>query len=143
MFETLFDKLFLALLSSVGEGWFVIIIAFLLSLITTLLYKTLTPQIKFKNLKKEITLLRLQLGGCKGDKIKTEIIQNIIAEKNIKIGVGSIFPNFINMIPILFLFSYFNKILAGAILWGMPWLIFYFIWAIIFSILIKFLIKIY
>lgn len=143
--ETLFEMLF---------GWSVKIhplfgiafIAFLLTLIVTLLYKYTTNQSAMKSLKDEIKSLQKEMKENKGDNNKVMQIQKEAMEKNIKYMKHTLTPMLLSFLPIVLIFGWvratydpFGKIFFSVF----GWLGSYIIFSIIFSYAMRKLLKVY
>lgn len=138
------------LLIRFGTLGFVAIISFVVSLITILVYKYTTNQNLMKQLKHEIDDLNKQAKKHIQDQKKAMQIQKQMFDKQMIMMKHSFTSTFITILPIFILFSWLNqhlnsdKILPLFIFgWKLGWLGSYILFALIFSTLLRKILKVY
>ncbi len=90
----------------------IVILTFIITLTSTLIYKKVTDQEVIKSLKSEMKELRNQMKEFKDDIKKVEELQKKSLEKSMVHFKHTMKPMFITMIPILIIFSWFYAHLA-------------------------------
>ena len=117
-----------------------IALVFLLSLIMTLVQKYTTDQKELKQLKKEQKELQKKINELKEDPQKMMEVQKELlplTNKQMKLSMRTIMYT---GIPLVFLFRWFNDYFISAgnpKILGMSWFIFYLIFSMVFSIILK------
>lgn len=112
MFKTLLDPILTPLLGSIGVTYFIIIIAFIVSLITVIVYKFTTDQILMKNLKEEINKLNKEARNHAKDQKKAMAMHKEMFSKQMTMMKHSLMSTFITILPILLLITWMNAHLA-------------------------------
>lgn len=150
MFNGFLDPYLNPLLIKLGTLGFVALIAFIVSLITVLVYKFTTNQSLMKQLKHEIDDLNKQAKKHIQDQKKAMQIQKQMFEKQMIMMKHSFTSTFITLLPILILFSWLNQNLNGDKIlnlyifgWKLGWLGSYILFAIIFSTILRKVLKVY
>jgi len=151
--ENFFDWLFQPFLIW-GDGWGVVIISLLLTLMINIFYKLFTDQELMKNLKKELKDLQKEMKTLKDNPDKFMKKQKEAMSKNLEYMKHSMKPTLITFVPLILIFGWLRERFADAgdiITWGfhiplfgegIGWFGTYFFSAIIFSILTRKLLKI-
>ncbi|MDP3916964.1 MAG: EMC3/TMCO1 family protein [Nanoarchaeota archaeon] len=151
--EKLFDWLFQPFLIW-GPGWGVIIISLLLTIMINIFYKLFTDQELMKNLKKELKDLQKEMKTLKDNPEKFMSKQKEAMTKNLEYMKHSMKPTLITFVPLILIFGWLKTSFADAgdiVSWGfsiplfgegLGWLGTYFFSAIIFSIIIRKVLKI-
>lgn len=109
---SLLDPILSPLLNSLGSLLFIIIISFIVSLITVIVYKLTTDQILMKNLKEEINKLNKEARKNMQDQKKAMAIHKEAFSKQMTMVKHSLMSTFITILPILLLISWMNANLA-------------------------------
>lgn len=152
--ESLFDWMF-APLMRFGSGWGVILISLILTVFINIFYKLFTDQEVMKELKAELKSLQKEMKTLKDNPDKFLKVQKEAMSKNLVYMKHSMKPTLITFVPLIIIFGWlrstFNE--SGDIVtWGfhfplfgtgLGWLGTYFFSAIIFSIVIRRIMKIH
>ena len=112
MINELLSFIFYPLLDSFGVGYFVFFMAFLVSLISTLVYISLTPQSKIKRLKQEVEELNKELKLHVGNSDISHKIHSEITQKEMQIMPYVILPNILTVVPMFFIFFWMGSLLS-------------------------------
>ena len=121
-----------------------IVISFILTLIVTLVYKWTTDQVMMKSLKDELKQHQKEMKDHKGDPKKMMEIQGKAMEKNMKYFMHSLKPMLITFIPLILVFGWLKENYDGVeVLFGLSWIWSYIIFSIIFSIILRKVMKVY
>ena len=122
-----------------------LIISFVLTLITTLIYKYTTDQAMMKSFKEENKKLQEEMKLLKGNPEKVMQKNKELMEKNMKMMSQSFKPLLYTFIPFAIIFFGLRNIYEpfGKILFGLSWIWIYIISSIIFSIVLRKLLKVY
>ncbi len=144
MFDSFFNYIF-GFLINWNKFIALLIISFILTLITTLIFKFLTDQHLMKTLKEEIKLSQQEAKNHKNNPKKLIEIQKQAMEKNIKLMMHSMKPMLFTFLPIIIVFSWLSKTYTG---WSSPipylgWIGTYIIFSLILSILLRKLLKVH
>jgi|TARA_Y100000310_G_C20226656_1_gene598274 uncharacterized membrane protein (DUF106 family) len=152
--ENFFDWLFGPLLR-LGDGWAVILISLLLTLMINLFYKAFTDQETMKTLKAELKHLQKEMKTLRDQPEKFMKIQKEAMAKNMVYMKHSMKPTLITFIPLIIIFGWlrtrfgeagdiinwgFNMPLFGT---GLGWLGTYFFSAVFFSMITRKIMKIH
>lgn len=92
--------------------WIIIIISFLISLLSTLVYKWVTDQDKLKRIKKEVKELQADMKEHKNDQKKMMKIQQEMLSKNGEMMKQSFKPMLFTIIPLFIVFGWMSATLA-------------------------------
>lgn len=111
MLEKILDPIFNPLLE-LGYFWFILIIAFFLTLIITLIYKFTTDQTLMKKLKAEMKTLQKEMKTLAHDPKKAMAHQKKLMSKNMDYMKHSLKPTLYTFIPIIIIFGWLNSHLA-------------------------------
>lgn len=122
-----------------------LIISFILTLLTSLSYKFLTNQKELKQHKEDMNKLQKEIKELKDNPQKMMEKQKEIMEKNLKMMKYSIKPMLITFIPLIIIFGWLRLTYTplGKLIFGLSWFWIYLISAIVFSMIIRKLLKIY
>ncbi len=122
-----------------------LVISFLLTLLISLSYKFLTDQKLMKEHKDEITQLQKEMKELKDNPEKMMAKQKILMEKNLKMMKHNIKPMLFTFIPLIIIFGWLRTTYTpmGKLIFGLSWFWIYLISAVIFSMIIRKLLKIY
>lgn len=145
MFDSFFDatlgKFFL-----LPEPWAILGIAFILTLITTLVYKYMTNQEMLKSLKTEIKEIQNEMKSSKDNPDKMMQAQKLAMEKNMVYMKHSLKPVLVTFVPFILIFGWLRihyTILGDpSILFGLSWIWVYLIFSILISIALRKLLKV-
>ena len=152
--ESLFDWLF-APLMRFGDAWGVILISLLLTIFINIFYKLFTDQEVMKELKSELKSLQKEMKTLKDNPERFLKVQKEAMAKNLIYMKHSMKPTLITFIPLIIIFGWLRSTFAEAgdiISWSanvpmfgtrLGWLGTYFFSAIIFSIVIRKIMKIH
>ena len=99
----------------------IIIFAFLITLVMTLVTKKFTDQNRMKELKKIQKACQIKLKDAKGDMNKQSEIQKEMMECSMELMKHSFKPMLITIVPLIFLFSWirgvYTELLDGWLWW--------------------------
>jgi|SRR3989344_374609 len=120
-------------------------ISLILTLIISFSYKFLTDQKELKSQKDIIQKLQKEIKSLKDDPKKMMEKQKEIMDINLKMMKHNIKPMLITFIPLLIIFGWLKETYGpiGNLIFGMSWFWVYLISAILFSIIIRKVLKIY
>lgn len=124
----------------------VIIISFLITLITTLVYKYFTDQNALKKIKEDNEALQQKMKEHKGDVSKMSELQKQAFQNGfIEPMKHQVKPLLITFIPFLLIFSWLRVKYAGSgdLVFGIGWFGTYVITSILFSIVLRKVLKVY
>ncbi|MBU2589702.1 MAG: DUF106 domain-containing protein [Nanoarchaeota archaeon] len=145
MFEGFFNTIFGPIMS-LSEPVPIAIISFLLTLMTTLIYKYMTDQEVMKTLKADIKALQAQMKEHKDNKDKMMNFQKQAMTKNMDYMKKSFKPMIVTFIPIIFIFgwlrSHYEALGNPDVFFSLSWLWTYIIFSIIISIGLRKILKI-
>lgn len=111
MLEKILDPIFNPLLG-LGYFWFILIVAFILTLMITLIYKFTTDQILMKKLKAEMKTLQKEMKTLAHNPKKAMVHQKKLMQKNMNYMKHSLKPTLYTFIPIIIIFGWLNSHLA-------------------------------
>lgn len=123
-----------------------LVISFILTLITTLAYKYLTDQNKIKALKDELKSIQEDMKKFKDDPKKLMELQKISFQKGfVDMMRYQMKPLIFTLVPVFIIFSWLRATYTplGNLIFGLGWFGVYFISAILFSIILRKLFKVY
>lgn len=147
-FNGFLDPVLAPLLSSVGTLGFVAIISLVVSLITVVVYKFTTDQVLMKHLKEEIDKLNKEARKHANDHKRAMQIQKDMFSKQMVMMRHSMTSTLITFLPIIILFSWLTDHLGAEKILNLyffkfGWLGSYIVFAIIFSIILRKVLKVY
>tara|TARA_Y100000310_G_scaffold33948_1_gene32099 strand:+ start:175 stop:609 length:435 start_codon:yes stop_codon:yes gene_type:complete len=144
MLDGFFNSIFGSLIE-VSPLMGLLVISFLLTLLISLSYKLLTDQKLMKEHKDEITQLQKEMKELKDNPTLMMEKQKILMEKNLKMMKHNFKPMLFTFIPLIIIFGWLRETYApmGKLIFGLSWFWVYLISAVIFSIIIRKLLKIY
>lgn len=123
-----------------------LIISFILTLVTTLAYKYLTDQNKIKALKDELKSIQEDMKKFKDDPKKIIELQKQSFQKGfIDMMKHQMKPLIITLVPLFVVFNWLRVTYAafGDLIFGLGWFGIYFISAILFSMILRKLFRVY
>ncbi|MBI4141237.1 DUF106 domain-containing protein [Candidatus Woesearchaeota archaeon] len=129
--------------------WAITLLSFSIALLTTLIYKWTTNQSVMKELKDEIKKLQEQAKQLKDQPDKAMEIHKKVMETNMQYMSHSMKPTLITFLPIIIIFGWMQKNFANAGtllnlgITQLGWLGTYFITTIIFSMLLRKILKLH
>ena len=125
--------------------WTLIIASFLLTLISTLVYKYTTDQKKIKEIKDEMKAMQKEMKDLKSDPKEMMEKQKEMMHKNLFVMKSAYKPLLYTFIPFLIIFFLLKEAYQplGKIIFGLTWFWIYFITSIVFSIIIRKVFKVY
>jgi len=149
IFGVILGKLLNPLLAKLGPLGFVVFISLLVSLVTVIVYKYTTDQILMKSIKEDLDKLNKKMREHKADSQKMMQVQKEMWSKQMTMMKHSFTSTIYTFIPIIILFSWLNanmgtygKILPlGFVNFG--WLGSYILFAILFSMILRKILKVY
>lgn len=144
MFDSFFNSIFGGLIDwnpLIG----LLILSFLLTLLISLSYKFLTDQKLMKDHKDEIKILQKEMKELKNEPDKMMEKQKVLMEKNLKMMKHNFKPMLFTFIPLIIVFGWLRETYTpmGKLIFGMSWFWIYLISAVVFSMVIRKLLKIY
>lgn len=146
----MFDSFFNATLGHVlglPDPFGLMLVSFILTLLMTLAYKFFTDQKVMKTLKEEMKEMQKGLKDTTQTVEKKMSLQKDMMAKNLEYMKHSMKPMLITFLPIIVIFgwlrNYYTLTLGNPkIFFGLTWLWAYLIFSIIFSILIRKILKV-
>ena len=123
-----------------------IFISFVLTFLITLSYKYMTDQELMKSVKAEMKEIRKQMKEFKDDPSKVMELQKKSMDKSMVQMKNSFKPMLITFIPLIIIFGWLRGVYAEEVvkfLWIDSWLWIYIIFSIIFSIIVRKLLKVH
>ncbi len=153
--EKLFNWIFAPITNNFSPLWSIIILTVILTFLITIAYKFLSNQEVMKKLKQESDALRKEMKTLKNDTEKFMVVQKQAMQKSMEYMRHSMRPTLFYLIPLLLIFSWMGKTFkdyGDLISWGfyiplfgtgLSWLGVYIFASIIFSILIRKLLKVH
>ncbi|MEK6886555.1 MAG: EMC3/TMCO1 family protein [Nanoarchaeota archaeon] len=148
VFDGFLDPILNPLLTSFGQLGFVALISLIVSLITVIVYKYTTDQILMKSIKEDLDKLNKKMKEHKSDSHKMIQVQKEMWSKQMTMMKHSFTSTIYTFLPIIILFNWLrlnlnsDKILnLGVINFG--WLGSYIIFAILFSSILRKILKVY
>lgn len=111
MFESIIDPVFRPLLN-LGPLPAILIVSFVISLLTVIVYKLMTKQDVMKDLKDEIKQMQKEMKTLKENPGKMMELQKISMQKNFEYMKHSMKPTLITFIPLIIIFGWLNANLA-------------------------------
>ncbi|MBI5797569.1 DUF106 domain-containing protein [Candidatus Woesearchaeota archaeon] len=134
-------------LMGIPAPWNILLLSFLLTVVITLVYKFATDQKMMKELKDEIKQIQKEMKEFKNYPDKIMDLQKRAWEKTMKQFMHSLKPTLITFIPILIIFgwmrTYYTSIGNPPVLFGLGWIWIYIVSSILFSILLRKLLKVH
>ncbi|MBU2637566.1 MAG: DUF106 domain-containing protein [Nanoarchaeota archaeon] len=129
------------------EPFPILLISFLLTLLTTLIYKYATDQELMKTIKEDIKALQAEMKGLKDKPEKLMSKQKEAMQKNMKMMMQSFKPMLITFIPIVFIFGWlrghYTALGDPKLFFGLSWIWTYIIFSIVLSIGLRKLLKVH
>ena len=122
-----------------------LVVSFILTLIISLSYKFLTDQKELKKQKEEMTQLQKEIKELKDNPTKMMEKQGELMKKNLGMMKHNIKPMLFTFIPLIIIFGWLRVTYEplGKLIIGLSWFWIYLISAVIFSMIIRKLLKIY
>ena len=145
MFDSFFNSIFGGLVSSNPE-WALVLVALVVTLFVTIIYKWMTDQELLKTLKEDMKALRKEMKDFSKDPEKMKHIQKALADKSIQQMKNTFKPTLVTLLPLLILFGWLRKVYTDIELsfLGMhSWLLIYIIFSVLFSIIIRKILKVH
>lgn len=129
------------------EPFPILIISFVLTLATTLVYKYVTDQELMKTLKEDMKAMQAEMKTLKEHPEKMMAVQKEAMQKNMKYMMHSFKPMLVTFIPIVFIFGWlrghYTALGDPKIFFGLSWLWAYIIFSMVFSIGMRKFLKVY
>lgn len=146
MLDSFFNAIFGPILR-LQEPFALFIISFILTIITTLVYKFFTDQNLMKQLKEDMKSMQDQMKDSTQTEEKKLQLQKTMLEKNMVYMKHSMKPTLITFIPIIITFgwlrNYYTALGNPKIFFGMTWIWSYLIFSIAISMLARKLLNIH
>ena len=155
VFDNFFSWIFSPITTNFGPVWSIILLSLILTTLITLAYKLLSNQVVMKQLKSESEALKKEMKAVKHDTDKLMEVQKKAMEKSLEYMRHSMKPTLFYIIPLLLVFGWMSKTFKGygdLVNWGfyiplfgtgLSWLGIYFISSIIFSIIVRKLMRVH
>jgi len=141
------DPIFNPFMNLIPSPYNLIIFSLALSVALTLSYKYITNQKLMKELKDEMKIYQKEMKEHKNNPEKMLDLQKKVMEKNMKYMMQSFKPTLITMIPVLIIFAwlraYYVALDDPAVLFGLSWIWVYIIFSVLFSLVLRKLMKVY
>jgi len=145
VFDGFFNSIFGPLINFNPE-FGLILISFLLTIVITIAYKYLTDQELMKSLKAELKELQGQMKEFKHDTAKVMQLQKVSMEKNMKYMMHSFKPTLFTFVPLIIVFGWLRsayETIELSFLGLHSWLWIYILSSIIFSIILRKLMRVH
>jgi len=154
MFDNLSGLVFGPITNNLSPLIGLVTITFIMTLLITLVYKWLTNQALMKGMKAEIKDLQKEMKKSKDNQDKMMSIQKELMTKNAQLMKHSLKPTLITLLPLLVVFGWLKKAYIDAgdlISWGAKiplfgtgfgWLGTYIIFAVVFSMILRKLLRV-
>lgn len=129
-----------------GNLWGIIIVSFILTLITTLVYKYFTDQEALKSIKEDNKKIQEEMKEHKSNPQKLAELQKQALQKGfIEPMRHQVKPLIITFLPFFVIFGWLRTTYAdvGSIFLGMGWFGTYFIFSFIFSMVMRKVLKVH
>lgn len=129
--------------SSIGG---LIIVAFILTLITTMVYKFATDQKAIKGMKEEMKQIRNEMKEFKDDPAKVLALQKKSMESSLKQMKMTLKPMIITFIPLIIIFGWLRSVYTTMpinFLGLTSWIWVYIIFAVLFSIILRKILRVH
>lgn len=129
------------------EPFPILIISFVLTLVTTLIYKYATDQELMKTIKEDVKALQAEMKTLKDKPEKLMEKQKEAMQKNMKMMTQSFKPMLITFIPVVFIFgwlrTHYDALGNPDVFFGFSWIWTYIIFSIVLSIGLRKLLKVH
>jgi len=144
MFDSFFNAVLGPLIAWSPLGT-IIIVAFILTLLITIVYKLMTDQDLMKSLKAEIKDFQKEMKNHKDNPSKMMELQKEAMGKNMKYMKHSMKPTLITFIPIILVFGWLRTTYTpiGPLVFGLNWIWIYIACSIVFSIVLRKILKVH
>ena len=144
MFDSFFNSIFGSLIEKSPLGA-ILIISLILTFLITLAYKYLTNQATLKAMKQEMDGLRKEIKVNKDDPKKLMEIQKKSMQQSLEQMKHTIKPMIITFIPLVIIFGWLRNSYTpiGKILGPLTWIWVYIIFSIVFSMILRKVMKVY
>ncbi|MBS3141453.1 DUF106 domain-containing protein [Candidatus Woesearchaeota archaeon] len=144
MFDSFFNTIFSPILG-LSPAASLLIISLILTTLTTIAYKYTTDQKFLKEIKEEINLINKEVKELKDNPQKVMEKQKVLWEKNLKIMGHTLKSSIYTLIPLLIIFTWLRSFYQpqGDILFGLSWIWVYILSSIVFSMIIRKVLKIH
>ena len=138
-FNTIFGKVIEA--SPLGG---LVLVAFILTLLSSLAYKWLTDQEKMKSLKEELKEHQKMMKESKDNQERLDL-QKKAMDKNLQYLTHSFKPLLVTFIPFLIVFNWLRGAYSplGPLIGPLNWIIVYLVASVLFSIIIRKVLKVH
>jgi len=146
MFEGILNPIFGPVMN-LPDPYGLLIICFLMSALITLIYKYTTDQKKMRALKDELKEIQQKIKDMKDEPKKAMKLQKEMMSKNMEYMKHSMKPTLYTFIPIIFIFgwlrNYYTTLGNPDVFFGLSWFWSYFVFSLIFSMILRKMLKIY
>ncbi|MBI2109792.1 DUF106 domain-containing protein [Candidatus Woesearchaeota archaeon] len=151
----MFDWLFAPITNNFSKLWSIVIISFLLTALTTWIYKKFTNQQELKEIREQMTKLREDIRNNKNDAGKMTELNKKMWELSGKQMRSNFRPMLITFLPLILIFGWMGttfKVSEEILTWGVHiplfgtgfgWLGTYILASLVFSIILRKVFKIY
>jgi len=124
-----------------------VVLALIVNIFITLVYKFVTDQKMMKELKGEMKDIQKEIKQFKDNPEKMMAIQKRAMEKNMKLMMHSFKPMLITFVPLILMFGWLRNYYLGlgspAVLFGLSWIWSYIILSVVFSLLLRKVLKVH
>ena len=153
--DNFFNWIFSPLTSNFSPLWSIILLSLILTVFITLIYKLVSNQTVMKQLKQEQDTLRKEMKAVKHDAEKYMEVQKVAMQKSLEYMRHSMKPTLFYIIPLLLIFGWLGKTFKGygdLVSWGfyiplfgtgLSWLGVYILASIVFSIIVRKLMRVH
>ncbi len=143
MFDSFFNAILGPLIAWSPLGA-IIIVSFMLTGLITLVYKLMTDQELMKSLKAEIKGFQQEMKENKEDKDRMMELQKKAMQKNMAYMKHSMKPTLLTFVPVILIFGWLRTTYEpfGPLLFGLSWFWIYLACSIVFSIVLRKILKV-
>lgn len=155
VFDNFFNWIFSPLPIDSHPYWSITILSLILTVFITLIYKLVSNQTVMKQLKQEQDTLKKEMKALKHDAEKYMEVQKVSIQKSLEYMRHSMKPTLFYIIPLLLIFGWMSKTFKGyddLVSWGfyiplfgtgLGWLGVYILTSIVFSIIVRKLMRVH
>ena len=153
--DNFFSWIFSPITNNFSPLWSIILLSLILTFFITLIYKLVSNQTAMKQLKQEQDTLKKEMKAVKHDAEKYMEVQKVAMQKSLEYMRHSMWPTAFYIVPLLLIFSWLGKTFKGygdLVNWGfyiplfgtgLSWLGVYILASIVFSIIVRKLMRVH
>src|SRR3989344_5908575 len=144
MFDSFFNAIFGRIIEASPLGA-ILLIALIITVVTTLVYKWVTNQKLLKQMKEDMDAIRKQMKDSKNDTQKMMALQKESLQKSLEQMKHTIKPMLITFIPLIIIFGWLQNTYTdkGNLIGPLNWLWVYIISTFIYNLSLRKLLKVH